>query len=180
MTRREFIQSAGRPRIICLCGSTRFIEHFAVMAWEIEKGGAIALGCHLLPASYGAAQSHQAEIEGVSDIMDRLHRAKIDLADEVLVLNIGGYIGQSTRGEIEYATAHGKPVRYLEPTMKIRLWFIRETDKARLYSKLPPERHPEDSDRVWIPRSLVEHTTKYANGQHVVDVPDWFAERENL
>ena len=46
--------------------------------------------------------------------LDELHLRKIDLADEVMVLNVGGYIGDSTRREIEYANAHGKPVRYLE------------------------------------------------------------------
>lgn len=48
--------------------------------------------------------------------LDELHKRKIDLADRVLVLNVGGYIGESTRGEIEYATRIGKPVEYLEPT----------------------------------------------------------------
>lgn len=60
------------------------------------------------------------------------------------------------------------------------LWFIKETDKARYYSKLPPERNPADSDKVWIPRSLCKHTTKYPNGQHIVDVEDWFGDRNNL
>ena len=41
-----------KPKIITLCGSTRFIEHFAVMAWELEKQGAIVLGLHYLPQSY--------------------------------------------------------------------------------------------------------------------------------
>jgi hypothetical protein len=47
--------------------------------------------------------------------LDELHKRKIDLADEVLVLNVGGYIGSSTRSEIEYAEKLGRPVRYLEP-----------------------------------------------------------------
>ncbi len=47
--------------------------------------------------------------------LDELHKRKIDLADEVLVLNVGGYIGESTRSEIDYATQAGKPIRYWEP-----------------------------------------------------------------
>ena len=47
--------------------------------------------------------------------LDELHKRKIDLCDEVYVLNVGGYIGDSTRSEIEYAEAHGKRVRYREP-----------------------------------------------------------------
>lgn len=46
--------------------------------------------------------------------LDELHKRKIDLADEVLILNVGGYIGASTRSELDYALAHGKTVRYLE------------------------------------------------------------------
>jgi len=64
--------------------------------------------------------------------------------------------------------------------MKVRLWLIRETDKARLYSRLPPERHPTEDDQVWIPRSVVNHTSKEPSGLHEVTVEDWFAERENL
>jgi len=47
-------------------------------------------------------------------MLDELHKRKIDIADEILVLNVGGYIGESTRGEIAYAQAHGIPIRYLE------------------------------------------------------------------
>lgn len=63
--------------------------------------------------------------------------------------------------------------------MKVRFWLVRETEKARLYSKVPPERHPEQSDCIWIPRSIVEHTTKRGN-EHEVDLPDWFVEKEGL
>lgn len=58
--------------------------------------------------------------ESVKEMLDELHKRKIDLSDEILVLNVGGYIGDSTRGEIEYAEKTGKPVRYLEPTPKAR------------------------------------------------------------
>ena len=44
-----------------------------------------------------------------------MQNEKIDMADEIFVINVGGYIGDSTRSEIEYAKAHGKAVRYLEP-----------------------------------------------------------------
>lgn len=63
--------------------------------------------------------------------------------------------------------------------MTIRLWLIRETPAARLYSKLPPERHPEDTDCLWIPRSIVEHTSKCGD-EHMVKLPDWFIEEKSL
>ena len=48
-------------------------------------------------------------------MLDDMHKRKIDMADSIYVINVGGYIGSSTRSEIEYAIAHGKTVEYLEP-----------------------------------------------------------------
>lgn len=109
-----------RPKIICLCGSSRFIETFAIQTWELELQGYIVLGCTLLPAWYcevkGEVQRHHlAEALGVKAFRDEHHLRKIDLADEVLILNVDDYVGPSTLAEIEYAHRHGKPVRYLEP-----------------------------------------------------------------
>lgn len=103
-----------RPKIICLCGSTRFIETFAIKTWELEREGFIVLGCTLLPLSYCKVASHFGEATGTKAQCDELHLRKIDLADEVLVLNVGGYIGESTRNEVAYAIMHNKPVNYLE------------------------------------------------------------------
>lgn len=103
----------ARPNIVCLCGSTRFIETFAIKTWELEREGNIVLGCTLLPMWYCNVPSHFGEATGTKEQCDELHKRKIDLADEVLILDIGGYIGESTRSEIEYATALGKPIRYL-------------------------------------------------------------------
>ena len=105
-----------RPEVICLCGSSRFVAEMAVLAWELEKGGKIVLSLHLLPRWYSEdmPEHHLAEYEGVAEQMDELHLRKIDLADRVLVVNLGGYIGDSTRAEIAYARAQGKPVDYAE------------------------------------------------------------------
>jgi hypothetical protein len=113
---QEAWNRAERPRIVCLCGSSRFIELFATLSWTLERDlGVIVLGLHYLPPSYpGLVTDHLAEAEGVADKLDELHKRKIDLSDEILVLNVDGYIGESTRSEIAYAEAHGKPVRYLE------------------------------------------------------------------
>jgi hypothetical protein len=101
-----------RPEIVCLSGSTRFIEHMAVAAWEMEKAGAIVLSCHLLPQWYTTITDHLAEDQGVAEAMDALHLRKIDMADRLHVINIGGYTGKSTEREIAYAEARGKPVSY--------------------------------------------------------------------
>ena len=111
-------QMSDKPRVITLCGSTRFIEHFAVMAWELEKQGAIVLGLHYLPPSYfdgKVVENHLAEHESVAEHFDNLHLRKIDLSDSVYVLNVNSYIGDSTKREIEYAKKNGKPISYLEP-----------------------------------------------------------------
>ena len=107
------------PKIICICGSTRFIEKMAVLSWELEKEGNIVIGMHLLPINYLDKNAlditdNVAESQGVKKDIDELHLRKIDLAHEILVVNIDGYIGDSTRSEIEYAEKIGKPVRFLE------------------------------------------------------------------
>src|SRR3990167_3124228 len=106
-------EAGTRPKIVCLCGSTRFMEAFFDEGWRLTLEGKIVL-------SVGVAKhadvdgGHAGEVLGpnVCAALDELHLRKIDLADEVLVLNVGGYIGESTRREIAYAIAPKKPVRY--------------------------------------------------------------------
>lgn len=111
----------SKPRIVCLCGSTRFFKEFQVANYNETMAGRIVLSVGFYPHS----DEHHETI-GLTNAgyplskkakLDELHLRKIDLADEVLVLNIGGYIGESTRREIAYAKVHGKPVRFLvEPS----------------------------------------------------------------
>jgi len=107
-------EDTARPEIVCLCGSSRFIDVTAVLAWELEKEGKIVLAMHLLPQWYTAEADHQAEHEGIAAAMDTLHLRKIDLANRVMVVNPGGYYGESTRREIAYARARGKPVLFTD------------------------------------------------------------------
>jgi hypothetical protein len=86
-----------------------------MVEWEYAKQGVLALGWFVRPTKKGEAEHHLAEKEGCQEIFDELHKRKIDLADEVLILNVGGYIGESTRSELKYAQEHGKGVRFLEP-----------------------------------------------------------------
>jgi hypothetical protein len=105
-----------RPKIVCLCGSARFLEKFLAANVRESLAGNIVLtlGCfiHSVSEAYGAETTLTAEQKLA---LDELHLRKIDLADEILVLNVGGYIGATTHAEIFYAEAYGKPVRYLEP-----------------------------------------------------------------
>jgi hypothetical protein len=103
-----------KPKVVVLCGSSRFVDVMAVCAWLIERDEkAIALGLHLLPLWYpNCPEHHLAEHEGVADQMDALHLRKIDLADEVFVVDLHGYIGQSTEREIAYAKCRGTFLRF--------------------------------------------------------------------
>ncbi|MEU1458851.1 hypothetical protein [Streptomyces avermitilis] len=106
---------ADRPQIVVLCGSTRFWDAFTEAALYETAAGRIVLapGCNLKEAHPLWAEPGQAD--RLKTMLDDLHRRKIDLADDVLVVNPGGYIGDSTRSEIDYARALGKPVRYTHP-----------------------------------------------------------------
>jgi hypothetical protein len=103
-----------RPKVVVLCGSSRFVQEMAVCAWLLERDEhAIAMGLHLLPWWYPSVpENHLAEHEGVQPQMDELHLRKIDLADEIFVVNRGDYIGSSTHNEVRYAIDSGKPVRW--------------------------------------------------------------------
>lgn len=117
--RYQRIEKPQRPKIICICGSSRFADHAAVASWNFSKQGFITVSYELLPEWYHeksgkVARDHYAEQEGVANILDELHLRKIDLADEVFVINVGGYIGDRTKIEIAYANRQRKPVNYLE------------------------------------------------------------------
>ena len=101
----------GRPEIVCLVGSTRFAGEFNRQNLRLTLEGRIVLsiGANVSDAALGISQDSDTKQR-----LDVLHLRKIDLADRVLCLNVGGYIGESTRREIAYATAHGKPIEYLE------------------------------------------------------------------
>ncbi len=105
-----------RPTIVCLCGSTRFGDAFKQVNLDETLAGRIVLsiGCNMRDDDLFVhlSEDERAVIKGK---LDELHKRKIDLADEILVLNVGGYVGQSTRSEIIYAFEHGKTVRWLEP-----------------------------------------------------------------
>lgn len=105
--------------IVCLCGSTRFMDVFFEQGWKETMKGHIVLSVGVSKHTETEDGGHVGEALGPSTcaMLDELHKRKIDLADEVLVLNVGGYIGESTRSEIEYAKEHGKPVRYLEAAL---------------------------------------------------------------
>ncbi len=111
-------ETTDKPKVVCLCGSTRFTREMLIKQWELTKQGYIVLTWCALPDDYyqGEDTAHIGDQEGVKEAIDELHKRKIDLSDKVFVINVEGYIGSSTRSEIDYAVSHGKPVEYLENT----------------------------------------------------------------
>ncbi len=108
------------PKIVCLCGSTRFTEEMLIVQWDLTKQGFIVLSWCALPGSYprGKDRNHIGDQEGVKEIVDEIHLRKIDLAGEVMILNVDGYIGESTQRELNYARRKKKAIRFLEPEKK--------------------------------------------------------------
>jgi len=102
-----------KTKIVCYCGSLRVaLEAFKKAEYDsVIRGDIALLPCCMfvdIEREYGAESDYKQKA-------DHLHKRKIDICDEVFVLNVGGYIGQSTRSEIDYAESIGKPIVYLEP-----------------------------------------------------------------
>lgn len=107
----------GKYKVITLCGSTRFKDAFMEAQKRLTLEGNIVISVGLF------GHSGDTEVwEGMSEdtltktklMLDDMHKRKIDMADEIFVINVGGYIGESTKSEIEYAKSTGKAVHYLE------------------------------------------------------------------
>lgn len=105
-----------RPKIICLCGSTKFKEAFTKAQLDETLAGNIVLtiGCNMKSDQEIFGNMSAGERAEVKKRLDRLHFRKIEMSDEVLILNVGGYIGVSTCDELHYAMAQGKRIRFLE------------------------------------------------------------------
>ena len=100
----------GRFPVITLCGSTRFKEQYLEAQKRLTLEGNIIISVGL----FGHSGDDETWEPGIKEMLDNMHKRKIDMADAIYVINVGGYIGESTRSEIEYAKAHGKQVMYLE------------------------------------------------------------------
>ena len=104
-------------KVITLCGSTRFRDEFMKTQKDLTLKGNIVISVGLFGHS-GDSEVWESMDEGtltkIKEMLDDMHKRKIDMADEIFVINVGGYIGSSTKSEIEYALKNGKKVNYLE------------------------------------------------------------------
>ncbi len=99
----------GKYKVITLCGSTRFKDEYMRVQKELTLKGYIVISVGL----FGHSGDDEVWTKGVKLMLDDMHFAKIDMADEIFVINPGGYIGSSTSNEIAYAKKCGKKVNYL-------------------------------------------------------------------
>lgn len=107
----------GNYKIVTLCGSTKFKKEFLEIQKKLTLLGYIVISVGLFGHS-GDNEVWENMDEGTftktKSMLDDMHKRKIDLSDMIYVINVGGYIGESTRSEIEYAISTGKEVHYLE------------------------------------------------------------------
>jgi len=107
----------GKYKVVTLCGSTKFKEQFMKAQKDLTLKGNIVISVGLYGHS-GDSEVWENMDEGTliktKEMLDDMHKRKIDMADEIFVINVGGYIGESTKSEIKYAHENGKIIRYLE------------------------------------------------------------------
>ena len=100
----------GKYKVITLCGSTKFKDEFIREQKRLSLEGNIVISVGL----FGHSGDTEVFTEGVKEMLDDMHKRKIDMADEIFVINKNGYIGSSTKSEIEYAKMTNKKVSYME------------------------------------------------------------------
>lgn len=111
----EMAGMPARPLIVCLCGSTRFKDEINAANARLTMQGVLVISLGVFGHTDLPGRDWTTGASDDKRMLDDLHRRKIDLADEVLVVSDeSGYFGESTAGEIRYATGHGKPVRFAE------------------------------------------------------------------
>lgn len=98
--------------VVTLCGSTKFKNEFIMVQKKLSMKGYVVLTVGLFGHS---GDGEVFTTEGVKEMLDKVHLRKIDMSDEIFVINVDGYIGDSTKNEIRYAVKHGKKIKFLTP-----------------------------------------------------------------
>lgn len=107
----------GRFKVVTLCGSTKFKEDFIREQKRLTLEGNIVISVGLFGHSGDNEvweQMDEGTLTKTKQMLDEMHKRKIDMADEIFVINKNGYIGESTRSEIDYALKTNKVVNYME------------------------------------------------------------------
>lgn len=103
----------GRRNVITLCGSSKFKEEFMEANKRLTMGGNVVISLGLFGHHDMPEYDWSTDVTDLKRLLDEIHFQKIRMADEIYVINPGGYIGESTAREIKYAESLNKPIRYL-------------------------------------------------------------------
>ena len=166
-------------KVITLCGSTRFKDEFMRVQKELTLKGYIVISVGLFGHS-GDSQVWENMDEGTltktKKMLDDMHKRKIDMADEIYVINVDGYIGSSTRSEIEYAKKHGKKINYLEDNSDTLLTNIDKIHTTELGKKRIKNNLNIKGDIVkYLKNRLLDKKSKiYKEGKN------WYCEIDNI
>lgn len=137
-----------RYKVVTLCGSTRFKDDLFRVQKELTLEGNIVISVGL----FGHSGDDEEWTAGTKEMLDDMHLSKIDMADEIFVVNPGGYVGESTAREIGYALSCGKPVRSLCP-LPLEKYAAKEIDSQDIRMRTDADTmriHQADiSKRVW-------------------------------
>ena len=151
--------------VITLCGSTRFKEQFLEAQKRLTLEGNIVISVGL----FGHSGDDEVWTEGTKEMLDDMHKRKIDMADAIYVINVDGYVGESTRSEIEYARMKRKYVSFLEPTGILQFLYAPSSVAGDIYRYLVD--HRVDKEQTLLE---VLHTNY---GKRVTGCPEAFLEQ---
>ena len=101
----------GKYKVITLCGSTKFKDEFLREQKRLSLEGNIVISVGM----FGHSGDNEVWNDNIKEMLDDMHKRKIDMSDEIFVINKDGYIGSSTKSEIEYAKSTNKKINYMEP-----------------------------------------------------------------
>lgn len=121
-----------KPKIVCLCGSTRFYKEYQEAYYQRTCEGDIVLSVGFYP--HATNEMHGGEIGIDADqkrALDLLHLYKIEMADEVFFINVNGYLGSSSLNELLYAFKLGKEITFLEPDKGPSFQFLMSREDYR-------------------------------------------------
>ena len=104
--KRDFMNSI---KVATICGSMKFSNEMMKISEELE----LKRGYAVIQCVYNTEGQKHEGLDG--EMLDKIHRKKIDISDTIYVVNMNGYIGSSTKSEIEYAKKLGKEILSLEP-----------------------------------------------------------------
>lgn len=154
---QEYNRAQGRPIIVCLCGSTRFSGAYRQANLRETMAGRIVLSIGIDTKSDADLLLSGELTERDKERLDALHMRKIELADEVLFLNVGGYLGQSSLREHLYASMIGKTIRYLEPPEPTNRYYVEANQYLKALKELlqlaPSQGITLVNRRAWFPET---------------------------